>query len=107
MQSQPGQKDSCTQFFSLLRRSNVARLLGVMVSLPSWMQGKKKEKGPKSMWKFHYMQEIWQDREISLDVSKPQLKTSNGEFEIDSINSLKTQKEITESEGFLSSLTCG
>ena len=72
-----------------------------MVSLPSWMQGKRKEKGPRSMWKFHYMQEIWQDREIRFDVSRPQLKTSNGEFEIDSINSVEDTKGNNGKRGFL------
>ena len=53
------------------------------------------------MWKFHYMQEIWQDREIRFDVPRQQLKTSKGEFEIDSINSVEDTKGNNGKRGFL------
>lgn len=72
-----------------------------MVSLPSWLQGKPREKGPRSMWKFHYMQEIWQDREIRFDVPRQQLQTNKGEFEIDSINSVEDTKGNNGKRGFL------
>ena len=60
-----------------------------------------KQKGPKSLHKFHFMSEIWQDREIRFDVKRDQLACSKGEFEIDSINSVEDTKGNNGKRGFL------
>ena len=59
------------------------------------------QKGPRSMHKFHFMNEIWQDREIRFDVPRDQLGCSKGEFEIDSINSVEDTKGNNGKRGFL------
>ena len=68
---------------------------------PPMSSRSKKEKGPKSMHKFHFMQEIWQDREIRFDVNRDQLACNKGEFEIDSINSVEDTKGNNGKRGFL------
>ena len=45
--------------------------------------GKTREKGPQAVWKFHYMQEIWQDPEIRFDVPRAAQDRAR-EFEVDS-----------------------
>ena len=60
-----------------------------------------RQKGPKSMHKFCFMQEVWQDRGIRFDILQQQLGCSKGEFEIDSINSVEDTKGNNGKRGFL------